>query len=102
MKQLHCAIKREYLDLIKAGTKNTEFRDMSGYWVRKLCNIPEGVSPDDYRSDIISGKREPEFKDYTHIVFHCEQDVYTLPILGIRTYKGHKLFAIALDNKKDK
>ena len=102
MKALHCAIKRQYLDLIQAGTKNTEYRDMSVYWVQRLVVIPAGTDIQQYRADIISGKVEPTFQKYTHIVFHCEGDTVTLPILGIKTYRGHHLFAIALDNKPDK
>ena len=100
MKALHCAIKREYLDMIQAGTKDTEYREITPYWVERLCEIPSGTSVDAYRSDLISGKVQPKFKTYTHITFHCQGDTLTLPITGIRTYKGHKWFAIGLDNSK--
>ncbi|MBQ9340047.1 MAG: hypothetical protein IJS13_06925 [Paludibacteraceae bacterium] len=99
MKALHCAIKREYLDLIQAGTKNVEYRDMSPYWVQRLVEIPANGDIEQYRSDIINGKVEPKFKKYTHIVFHCNGTTVTLPILGIKTYRGHHLFAITLDNQ---
>ena len=99
MKALHCAIKRKYLDLIQAGTKNVEYRDMSPYWVERLVEVPAGKDINQYRADIISGKVEPKFKKYTHIVFHCEGDTVTIPIDGIKTYRGHHIFAISLDNK---
>ncbi|MBR1809568.1 MAG: ASCH domain-containing protein [Paludibacteraceae bacterium] len=100
MKALHCAIKREYLDLIQAGTKNVEYRDMSPYWVQRLVEIPANGDIEQCRSDIISGKVEPNFKKYTHIVFHCNGTTVTMPILGIKTYRGHHLFVISLDNRQ--
>ena len=99
MKALHCAIKQQYLDLIQTGTKNLEYRDMSPYWMERLVEIPAGKDISQHRADIISGKVEPKFKKYTHIVFHCAGTVVTVPIVDIRTYRGHRLFAIALDNK---
>ena len=101
MKALHCAIKRRYLDLILAGTKNVEYRDMSPYWVQRLVVIPAGKDINQYRADIISGKVEPKFQKYTHIVFHCEGDTAKIPITEIKTYRGHHIFAIGLDNKPD-
>ncbi len=96
MKTLHCAIKREYLDMIQAGTKTTEYREITAYWVERLCRIPAGRTIEDYRSDLIGGKVEPVYKPYTHITFHCKGDTLTLPITGIRTYRGHRWFAIGL------
>ncbi len=102
MKALHCAIKRQYLDLIMAGTKTVEYRDMSPYWVQRLVVIPAGKDINQYRADIISGKVEPKFQHYTHIVFHCEGATATMPITGVKTYRGHHLFAISLDTEKIK
>lgn len=100
MKALHCAIKQQYLDLIQAGTKKVEYRDMTPYWVQRLVVIPAGKDINQYRADIISGKVEPKFQKYTHIVFHCNGATLTLPILDVKTYRGHHMFAISLDVTK--
>jgi hypothetical protein len=34
---LHLALKREYFDQIKAGTKTEEYRLVKPYWVSRLC-----------------------------------------------------------------
>ena len=38
MADLHLALKGEYFDLIKAGKKPFEFREMTPYWVKRLVN----------------------------------------------------------------
>lgn len=53
---------------------------MSPYRVGKLCEVPAGQTPEQYRSAIISGKVKPKFKPYTHIAFHCGSKGLTLPI----------------------
>lgn len=98
MKAVHAAIKTQYLNMIRSGAKDTEFRDFSEYWINKLCVVPEGADMQQYRSDLINGKVKPTFKPYTHITFHCQGETLTLPITDIRVYKGHTLFAIGLDN----
>lgn len=100
--KLHAAIKLQYLNMIRSGAKSVEYRDYSEYWIRKLCDVPEGADMQQYRVDLIAGKVKPKFKDYTHIVFHCQGDTLTLPITDIRTYKGHSIFAIGLDLKSIK
>ena len=69
---------------------------MSPYRVGKLCEVPAGQTPEQYRSAIISGKVKPKFKPYTHIAFHCGSEGLTLPITSIRTYRGYSYFSIGL------
>lgn len=99
MNTLHVAIKQQYLDLIKTGAKTTEYRDMTAYWVGKLCEVPAGKTADQHRSDILTGKATPRFKPYTHITFHCGPDSLTLPITTIRTYRTRPYFAIGLSQQ---
>jgi len=42
MKPLILNLKSEYFDAIAAGTKTEEFRLHTGYWVKRLVELPSG------------------------------------------------------------
>lgn len=37
MKTLHLVLKKIYYDLIESGEKKEEYRDLSAYWIKRLC-----------------------------------------------------------------
>ncbi len=38
MKTLHLNLKRKWFDMIKAGIKTEEYRDLKLYWAKRLCS----------------------------------------------------------------
>lgn len=37
MKPLHLILKRKWFEMIESGIKTEEYRDLSEYWVHRLC-----------------------------------------------------------------
>ena len=94
MKILNCRVYGEILDEILAHQKNTEYREMSDYWVSRLILNPDNKDVATIIEGIRGGTFEPQFKPYTHITFHSGKREYTALIKQIRYDKHEKLFAI--------
>lgn len=62
-KILHLSVKREWFDLIKAGTKREEYREIKDYWINRFVKNPYG-----FFLKAACGK-EIIIKSFTHVVF---------------------------------
>ena len=95
---LDVAIMRQFLDQIVKGTKNTEYRTMSDYWMRRLVDVSkygEGLDEVELREAITKDKNI-KYQSFTAICFHCGQRKLTKKIKEIRVYPCHNWFAIKL------
>ena len=44
MKTLHLTLKKKWFDMIKAGIKKEEYREIKPYWINRLCKpLPMSV-----------------------------------------------------------
>lgn len=41
MKVLHLTLKKKWFDMIEAGIKEEEYREVKRYWIQRLCNEVE-------------------------------------------------------------
>ncbi len=95
---LNVAIMAQFLDQIIKGAKDTEYRAMSDYWMRKLVDVGkygEGLDEAELR-DAITKDKEVAFRPYKKIRFHCGERKLEKEIKGIRVYPSHGWFAIKL------
>lgn len=104
---LNCSIKQQYLDMIVKGAKKVEYREMSDYWVKKICDMSAysdkyGEDVQELKQALEKGEVKLETKDYDRIRFWCAGQVLTYEIKDIRIYDGHKLFAISLGKQVSK
>lgn len=104
---LNCSIKQQYLDMIVKGAKKVEYREMSDYWVKKICDMSaygEKYQNDlqELKQDLEKGVVELKTKDYDRIRFWCAGQVLTYEITRIEIYDGHKFFAIGLGKQVGK
>ena len=95
---LHLPIKTEWLDMIAAGIKLEEYREIKPYWTKRLC---KKVDDREFLTDY--------YKDYTHVKFHNygkSLPVYTDLIkidVGVGkeewgAVKGRFYYVITIDN----
>lgn len=98
MKVLYATLFQKYFDQIARGTKTTEYRDMSDYWVKRLVDVDKYETKDTaaIRNGLVKGTLEPHWKDWTHIRFKCGNHYLLCEIKGIKVYRGHDIFCIAL------
>lgn len=69
-KILYLSLKKEWFDLIKAGVKREEYREMKPYWEKRLVKKTESIrlynSPwEQPCTDMV----KYTFKKFTHVVF---------------------------------
>lgn len=90
MRTLTLALKGEYFDAIKAGTKPEEFRQVTPYWRRRL----EGQRFD--RIELTRGypKRADDYAPSVEFVTHCQRSPRTVAALVAL------LGAMRLDNEE--
>jgi len=58
---LRLTLKKKWFDMIKAGIKKEEYREVKRYWIQRLCDEVE------YETNY--GNWEGVFKKFTHIEF---------------------------------
>lgn len=95
---LNVAIMQQFLDQIIKGTKTTEYRTMSDYWMRRLVDVSkygEGLDEVELREAITKDKNI-KYQPFSSIRFHCGQRRLTKKIKEIRAYPCHNWFAIKL------
>ncbi len=61
-KILHLTVNRKWFDLIKAGTKREEYREIKPYWINRLINVQ-------HRSVGTDTVTELHGRGYTHVLF---------------------------------
>lgn len=98
MKVLNLTLYRIYFDQIQRGIKNTEYRDMSDYWVGKLIDTTKYNIKDiaELKNKLINGEVKPVFVPYTHVRFKNGNNFMLVKIKEIVIYRGHTIFAIKL------
>lgn len=99
---VNASIKKQYLEQIEKGVKDTEYREMTEYWTSKLVDVESYGGKE--VSEIIDGIQRGELKLHPRaikqITFYCERKKSAIyKVTGIRVYRGHKLFAIGLGAK---
>ena len=58
---LRLTLKKKWFDMIKAGIKKEEYREVKRYWIQRLCDEVE------YENNY--GNWEGVFKKFTHVEF---------------------------------
>jgi len=58
---LRLTLKKKWFDMIKAGIKKEEYREVKRYWIQRLCDEVE------YETNY--GNWEGVFKKFTHVEF---------------------------------
>ena len=101
-KTIYATLYKQWFDQVARGTKTTEYRVMSDYWVKKLIDTESYETKDlsDIKNGIVSGKLQPHWRDWTHIRFKCGNSYVLCPIKGINVYRGHEMFCIKLGKPK--
>ena len=68
---LRLTLKKKWFDMIKAGIKKEEYREVKRYWIQRLCNEIEYETLNDMiqARRILYENREGVFKNFTHIEF---------------------------------
>jgi hypothetical protein len=67
-KILHLTLKKKWFDMIASGEKKEEYREMKGYWWKRLCTV--GPVKFSLATILNNGERvDSLFIDYTHIIF---------------------------------
>ncbi|MFY3553353.1 ASCH domain-containing protein [Achromobacter insolitus] len=92
MADLHLALKGEYFDAIKAGTKTEEYRLCTPYWMRRLASpfglyerivLTRGYPPrDDAARRLVLPWQGYTIKTITHP--HFGPDPVTVYAIGVR------------------
>lgn len=99
-KNINMALKSVYFDSINRGTKTTEYRDMTDYYIDKLVDKShyEGMSNEEIKQHLIKGGRLYWVK-YDTITFHNNGRVLKMRINDIAVYEHHNTFAIKLGKR---
>lgn len=102
MKTIYATLYQQYFDQVARGTKTTEYRQMSDYWIKRLLDVDKYNTKDlsEIKNGIVSGKLQPHWRDWTHIRFKCGKSYLLCEIKGISTYRGHDIFCIKLGKVK--
>lgn len=58
---LRLKLKKKWFDMIKAGIKKEEYREIKRYWIQRLCDLVE--------YDMNYGTLERVFRKFTHVEF---------------------------------
>lgn len=98
MKTIYATLYQQYFDQVARGTKKTEYRTMSDYWIRRLVDVDKYSTNNlsEIKNGIVSGKLPQHYKDWTHIRFKCGNSYLLCEIKGINVYRGHDIFCIKL------
>lgn len=101
-KVLYATLYQIYFDQIARGTKTTEYRDMSEYWIKRLIDVSKYDTTDlqEIKNGIVKGELKPHWRDWTHIRFKCGNSYLLCKIKGINVYRGHDTFCIKLGTPK--
>lgn len=101
MRILDAALKSIWYDAILKGTKKTEYRDMTEYWINKLLDTSkyEGKTIDDIKDGLSKGTLKLYPRGWTHVRFHCKERTMVWTIEEIKTYDTHTTFAIKLGKR---
>lgn len=97
-KILYATLYQQFFDQIARGTKTTEYRQMSDYWIKRLLVEEKynGMTPQEIRDGLVMGKLKPYWEDWTHIRFKCGNNYLLCEIKGFAIYRGHDIFCIKL------
>lgn len=98
MKIIYATLYRQYFDQVARGTKKTEYREMSDYWINRLIDISKYNTSDisAIKNGLVQGSLQPYWRDWTHIRFKCGNSYLLCEVKGINIYRGHDIFCIKL------
>lgn len=99
-KNLDCRVYAVYFDAINKGTKKTEYRDMSDYWIDRLVDKTHypNKSNEEIKEALRKGAKLYWVK-YDTITFHNNMRTLTMEIEDIVVYDRHTTFAIKLGKR---
>lgn len=64
-KVLHLSVKKQWFDMISAGEKTEEYREIKPYWIKRLttnCEVAYDVAAETYCGKML-------YRPYTHVLF---------------------------------
>lgn len=64
-KVLHLSVKKQWFDMISAGEKTEEYREIKPYWIKRLttnCEVAYDVAAETYCGKVL-------YRPYTHVLF---------------------------------
>lgn len=97
---IHLSLKTPYFDAINRGTKTTEYRDFTPYYVEKFVDASKypQMSTEDIMEHLRKGgKLYP--KNIDAITFQNNQRVLTMRVKEIVVLDHHTTFAIKLGKR---
>ena len=62
-KVLHLSVKKQWFDMISAGEKTEEYREIKPYWIKRLttnCEVAYDVAAETYCGKVL-------YRPYTHV-----------------------------------
>lgn len=100
MRVLDFALKSVYFDSINRGTKTTEYRDMTDYYIGKFVDKSkyQGMTDNDIKEKIRK-EGKAHFLPLDAIRFHNNGRMLVMSVKGIEVLKGHTTFAIKLGKR---
>lgn len=63
-KVLHLSVKKQWFDMISAGEKTEEYREIKPYWIKRLatnCEVAYDVAAETYCGKVL-------YRPYTHVL----------------------------------
>lgn len=92
MRTLHLVLKRKWWELIASGEKKEEYRDITDYWVRRLCF-----------SRIDGLCKEPPFKGFDQC-YYCQmiagEDYCAFPFDAVTFHLGYSNTTMTFEIEK--
>lgn len=64
-KVLHLSVKKQWFDMISAGEKTEEYREIKPYWIKRLttnCEVAYDVATETYCGKVL-------YRPYTNVLF---------------------------------
>lgn len=64
-KVLNLSVKKQWFDMIKAGDKTEEYREIKPYWIKRLttnCEVLYDVAAETHYGEVL-------YRPYTHVLF---------------------------------
>ena len=93
MKWISTTIKKEYMILILAGVKTSEYKGKSKFWNKRIMNLKDSLK---YKSLIHSGCIEMYCAEDIGINFLCGRKSYKFRVIGILDHHH----PMKIDNKQ--
>lgn len=99
-KNINAALKTVFFESINRGTKKTEYREMSQYWIEKIVDFSHypGKSWEEIRNILVAGGKL-YWNKYKTITFFNNNRHITMEIKDIITADHHTSFAIKLGKR---